>query len=308
MNILIADSGSTKTDWALVDSEGRSLYRSQTQGLNPFHMTDVEILHTLQTDLQLPATPDEVYFYGSGVTPEMSERMNALLTEAMPQAQVWSGSDMLGAARAVLGYEPGIACIFGTGANSCLYDGDEIVYNVPPLGYILGDEGSGAVLGKRFLNGIFKGSLPETLKDAYLEWSGLDYPSIINKVYREPLANRYLASIAPFISQTIDRGRTLGASYEEQDDAQALDDLVTENFRDFFFKNITPYLEYIELEPDIMDIPVQIGCVGSIAYYFGGQLRSVCEDNLMDVADIVQSPMDGLIDYHTQQPWKDWLD
>ena len=185
MNILIADSGSTKTDWSLTDGQGNVVMTCKTQGINPIHMQDDEVLQILKSELILPESPQEVYFYGSGVTEAMKPRMNSLLQQAFPGAKVEAEGDMIGAARALFGNKPGIACILGTGANSCLYDGCRMVMNTPPLGYILGDEGSGAVLGKLFLNGIFKGTLSSAIQKKFLDWSGLDYPAIINKVYRD---------------------------------------------------------------------------------------------------------------------------
>ena len=158
MNILIADSGSTKTDWSLTDGQGNVVMTCKTQGINPIHMQDDEVLQILKSELILPESPQEVYFYGSGVTEAMKPRMTSLLQQAFPGTKVEAEGDMIGAARALFGNKPGIACILGTGANSCLYDGQRMVMNTPPLGYILGDEGSGAVLGKLFLNGIFKGT------------------------------------------------------------------------------------------------------------------------------------------------------
>ena len=148
MTTLIADSGSTKTDWALIDAKGHILWSDKTQGINPFHLSDDDILRVLKEELSLNLLPERVSFYGSGVTEAMKLRMENLLQQRFPQAEVHAESDLLGAARAVLGRKPGIACILGTGANSCLYDGERIVLNTPPLGYILGDEGSGAVLGR----------------------------------------------------------------------------------------------------------------------------------------------------------------
>ena len=182
MKILIADSGSTKTDWALVDEQGNVMVTCKTQGISPIHQSDAEILDVLCKELVLSEQPQQVFFYGSGVTEAMKSRMKSLLQQSFPEAKVEAGGDMLGAARALFGKKPGIACILGTGANSCLYDGEKIVMNTPPLGYILGDEGSGAVIGKLFLNGIFKGTLPVSLKNKYLAWSGLGCPTIINKV------------------------------------------------------------------------------------------------------------------------------
>lgn len=147
MKILIADSGSTKTDWALVDEQGNVMVTCKTQGISPIHQSDAEILDVLCKELVLSEQPQQVFFYGSGVTEAMKSRMKSLLQQSFPEAKVEAEGDMLGAARALFGKKPGIACILGTGANSCLYDGEKIVMNTPPLGYILGDEGSGAVIG-----------------------------------------------------------------------------------------------------------------------------------------------------------------
>ena len=147
MTTLIADSGSTKTDWELVDDAGQILFTGKTQGINPFHLSDDDIWKILAEELTLPEVPARVFFYGSGVTESMKPRMEHLLFQQFSQAEVHAESDLLGAARALLGRRSGIACILGTGANSCLYDGEHILLNTPPLGYILGDEGSGAVLG-----------------------------------------------------------------------------------------------------------------------------------------------------------------
>lgn len=311
---LIADSGSTKTDWSLVDGQGNVLMTCKTQGISPIHMQDEEVLHVLKEELVLPEKPAEVFFYGSGVTEAMKPRMKSLLQQAFPEAEVDAESDMLGAARALFGKKPGIACILGTGANSCLYDGKRIVMNTPPLGYILGDEGSGAVLGKLFLNGIFKGTLPSSLKKKYLDWSGLDYPSVINKVYREPLANRFLASICPFISQQIAEGEKHENGTDELNEAMALYRVVLGSFNDFYENNLVPYLQYVkasledisQLEPGVKawdstlgeEMPI-LGFIGSIAYYFESPLRNVMEDeHHLRIKKIMQAPMQGLVAYH----------
>ncbi len=294
MKILIADSGSTKTDWALVDEQGEVVTSCKTQGFNPIHQQDQDILDILSKELVLDEQPQSVHFYGSGVTEAMKPRIKSLLQQVFPEAMVEAEGDMLGAARALFGKKPGIACILGTGANSCLYDGERIVMNTPPLGYILGDEGSGAVLGKLFLNGIFKGSLPSTLKTRYLEWSGLDYPSIINKVYREPLANRYLASICPFISQTIAAYDKYEDGSDRQNEGMALHRMVLGSFNQFYENNLTPYLKYENLDVK------EIGFVGSIAHYFELPLRNVIEDkHHLLITSILQAPMVGLVRYHS---------
>lgn len=315
MKILIADSGSTKTDWALVDEKGGVVMTCKTQGINPIHQQDQEILDILCKELVLSEQPQAVFFYGSGVTEAMKSRVKSLLQQSFPEAKIEAEGDMLGAARALFGKKPGIACILGTGANSCLYDGERIVMNTPPLGYILGDEGSGAVLGKLFLNGIFKGILPSSLKKKYLEWSGLDYPSIINKVYREPLANRFLASICPFVSQSIAESEKYENGTDELNEGMALYRMVLGSFNQFYENNLTPYLNYVkmsindisQLEPGVRawdsslgDVN-EVGFVGSIAHYFQSPLKNVFEDeHHLTIVNILQAPMAGLVKYHSQ--------
>ena len=260
MKILIADSGSTKTDWALVDEQGNVMVTCKTQGISPIHQSDAEILDVLCKELVLSEQPQEVFFYGSGVTEAMKSRMKSLLQQSFPEAKVEAEGDMLGAARALFGKKPGIACILGTGANSCLYDGEKIVMNTPPLGYILGDEGSGAVIGKLFLNGIFKGTLPVSLKNKYLAWSGLDYPTIINKVYRQPLANRFLASICPFISEQIAEGEKHENGTDELNEAMSLYRMILESFNQFYAKNLTPYIKYVKASTEELDFLTGLSC------------------------------------------------
>lgn len=313
--ILIADSGSTKTDWALVDEQGGVMMTSKTQGINPIHQQDAAILDILRRDLVLAEQPQEVYFYGSGVTEAMKPRMRSLLQQAFPEAKVFAEGDMIGAARALFGDQPGIACILGTGANSCLYDGKQIVMNTLPLGYILGDEGSGAVLGKQFLNGIFKGSLPASFKEKYLKWSGLDYPTIINKVYREPLANRYLASICPFISQQLEEADKYENGSDQLAEVMALYRMVLGCFNLFYENNLTPYINYVnvslddisQLDPGVKawdgslgGVP-PVGFVGSVAHYFRSPLTLVMHDeHHLEISQILQAPMAGLIKFHAK--------
>lgn len=298
---LIADSGSTKTDWTLVDDQGGVVATCKTQGINPVHLSDDEILEILRKELVLPSNPQEIYFYGSGIIEALKPRMERLLKEVFSSANVHAEGDLLGAARALFGHDEGIACILGTGANSCLYDGEKIVRNTPPLGYILGDEGSGAVLGKLFLNGIFKGSLPVFLKEKYLAWSGLDYPTIINKVYKEPLANRYLASIAPFIASQISEGEKREDGTEELEAAMALYRMILGSFNQFYENNILPYIDYLKVEPTAYaENKPSIGFVGSIAYYFKDPLENIFKDEYgFHITQVLKTPMAGLIKYHT---------
>lgn len=311
---LIADSGSTKTDWALISDQGDVVMTCNTQGINPIHQSDADILQILCDKLVLNEQPQEVFFYGSGVTEAMKPRMQSLLQQSFPEAKVEVEGDMLGAARALFGDKPGIACILGTGANSCLYDGKNIVMNIPPLGYILGDEGSGAVLGKLFLNGIFKGTLPSSLKEKYLAWSGLDYPTIINKVYKEPLANRFLASICPFISQQIAEGEKHENGSDELYEAMALYRMILSSFELFYRNNLVSYIDYVKASvEDISRLASgvkawdaslgenqEVGFVGSIAHYFESPLRNVMEDeHHLKIALILRAPMKGLIAFHS---------
>ena len=276
--ILIADSGSTKTDWAVVD-DGLMVASMATQGINPFHQDTDNIAAVIETEL-LPKMgdiyPEEIYFYGSGCREDKVEMMCSILGRAFPHcARIEAQGDLLAAARAVCGANEGIACIMGTGANSCLYDGKRVVENTPPLGYILGDEGSGAVLGKLFVNALFKGQLPESLKDEWLAETGLSLNIIINKVYREPLANRFLASTSKFIRQHLE--------------VKQLEEMVVDNFREHFRRNVNRYGR--------KDLPV--GAIGSVAYYYREQLEKAAMAEGYSLGKVMRSPMDGLMRYHS---------
>jgi len=274
---IIADSGSTKTDWLLADGND-IVGRFRTQGINPFHQSEDNILGILQTELlsQLevrPSTP-EIFFYGSGVRPELEPVMERLLLSVFPAASVEAHGDLLGAARAVCGDRPGIACILGTGANSCLYDGRQIVQNTPPLGYILGDEGSGAVLGLRFLNALYKGFLPSSVVADFQRDMNMEMADVIGRVYRQPLANRFLASLSPFIARHVE--------------VPQMRQLVIDNFRSFFRRNVVQY-QSPELE---------VGFVGSIAYHYADLLREAAAAEGFEVGCILKEPIDALAVYH----------
>ena len=273
---LVADSGSTKTDWAIVTPE-RPAVVVKTQGINPFHQDGATIRAILRDEL-LPAlsasfSPQSIHFYGSGVRPELETPMESLLREVFPHAlTVEAHSDMLGAARALCADAEGLACILGTGANSCLYDGSRIVQNTPALGYILGDEGSGAVLGVRLLNALYKGRLPQTIVHDFEVQQGLTMADVISRVYRQPLPNRWLASLSPFIHQYINIG--------------VVRQLVVDNFRDFIRRNIVPYGR-----PDL-----PLSAVGSIAYYYHEQLAEAAQAEGYALGRILRSPLDALCD------------
>jgi len=221
-----------------------------------------------------PLSTLEIYFYGSGVRPEVAGDMSRLLRLVFPEAGVEVCSDLMGAARAVCGRSEGIAAILGTGANSGLYDGREIVANTPPLGYILGDEGSGAVLGRNFINALYKGFINQKIRTDFEHDMQLNMAAIIGRVYRQPQANKFLASLAPFI-----------ASHLDDDDIETL---VVDNFRSFYRHNIVPYHR--------SDLPVSF--VGSIAYHFEAQLRLAASLEQFTIGRIMKSPIDGLTAYH----------
>lgn len=290
--ILIADSGSTKTDWAIVTSAGEPVVIN-TQGINPVHQSREEIVNVLTNEFQTgmsdnpdvrrlkssgiltPEFPLSVFFYGSGVRPEKEALMEQVLREVFPQAvQVEAHSDLLGAARALCGHKEGVACILGTGANSCLYDGSQIVKHTPALGYIIGDEGSGAVLGKRLIRGLYGGILEKELVGLFEKETGLTLPKIIDRVYRQPLANRWLASMSEFISRHLDFA--------------GMRQLVEDNFVDFLSYHVAPY--------DREDLPVSF--VGSVAWHYQDLLRDAADDLDYHVGTILQSPLGGLVSYH----------
>jgi N-acetylglucosamine kinase-like BadF-type ATPase len=274
--MLIADSGSTKTDWAWIEN-GTIVHRVTTAGINPVHQGEEDIEKVVE---QLPPSSKNtslkwVFFYGAGCIPEKKGVVEKVLRMVFPDSdRIEVESDLLGAARAVCQHQEGLACILGTGSNSCLYDGEKIVGNIPPLGYILGDEGSGAVLGKLFLNALFKGALPDGMKEDFLQSSGLSYPEIIQRVYRQPMANRFLASTSLYISEHLD--------------VPALRELVKQNFRDFFHKNIAQYGRHY----------LPVGAIGSIAYHYRDLLQEVAEEEGYNLSKIAKSPMEGLVTYH----------
>lgn len=269
--VLIADSGSTKCTW--IASDGARTTNVRTRGINAVQHSAEQIREALA---ELPPCDGvtSVKFYGAGcgeTFPEASEKLRRELEAHFGTTDITVESDLLGAARALWGHGEGIACILGTGSNSCLCRDGEILKNVPPLGYVLGDEGSGAVLGRNLVNGIFKGHIP--LKEEFLAAHGLNYEEIIRRVYREPYANRFLASFAPFIRTHIDRPE--------------IRELVLRSFRDFASRNLSRYPA---------ELPVSL--LGGVAAHFEALLREALEAEGRRVETIVESPAEGLLKYH----------
>lgn len=275
--IILADSGSTKTDWCAGNTKANSRI-VRTGGINPFHQSADEIekviASTLVPQLEDAATYTAIHFYGAGCIPEKADIVKAVLSRHFPQAHIVVESDLTGAAHALCGNTPGIACILGTGSNSCAYDGEKVVANISPLGYILGDEGSGAVLGKRLAGDCLKHQLPADLCREFLNTYELTPAQIMDKVYRQPLANRFLASLTPFL-------------YEHRHRTE-IRNLLLSCFTDFFTRNVMQY--------DYRDTPVHF--TGSIAFYFREEVKEAARRLGISTGRILKSPMEGLMDYH----------
>ena len=276
--ILIADSGSTKTDWCLID-KNKVVLRVQTKGMNPYFQSEEEIIEEITSTLspQLPNKPlSALYFYGAGCAFDKIAVMRHALSQSLcVEGEIEVNSDMLGTARALCGREAGIACILGTGSNSCYYNGETIVANVSPLGFILGDEGSGAVLGKLFIGSLLKNQLTEGLKEAFLSEYNLTPAEIIDRVYRKPFPNRFLATFSPFI-----------AKHMEDSSIQAL---VKEAFSAFFRRNVMQYDYRL----------CKVHFCGSIAHFYRDLLIEVANELQLNIGTIAQTPMDGLVAYHS---------
>ena len=268
---LIVDSGSTKTDWCFADSSDVYVL-VHTDGINPVVQSYDEMLSVVQEQM-LPrakqqsldlASLDEVYFYGAGCTPELRLAVEkALRVAAGEKPSVYVDRT-----------DSGIACILGTGSNSCYYDGEGIKEHTPALGYILGDEGSGAVLGRNFINGILKGTLSRKLRDEFLEEYQISQADIIDKVYHSATPNRFLASLSKFILPHIDD--------------ESLEALVVRNFENFIISNIR---NYSEAKP-------VINAVGSVAFLYRKQLEQAAMSQGYELGKILKSPLEGLLDYH----------
>ena len=277
--ILIADSGSTKVDWSVVDN-GKVVKRAFTKGINPFFQSEEEISNEIETTLILQLDTqdfDAVYFYGAGCTFDKVEIVKRAIQKNIKVIkEVEVSTDMLAAARGPCGYSSGNACIMRTGSNSCYYDGKNIVDNVSPLGFILGDEGSGAVLGKLFVSDLLKNQLTPGLKEKFLEQFNLTTGDIIDRVYRKPFPNRFLSTFSPFISENLED--------------TTVRTLVMTSFKSFLKRNVMQYKNYDRL-------PIHF--VGSVAFHFQEILKEAVEVMNMKPGKIIQSPMEGLIKYHS---------
>lgn len=277
--ILLADGGSTKVDWRLVDN-GRQTARVFTKGMNPFFRSGEEMSEEIQASV-MPVVEgcniEAVHFFGAGcASPELNKIVGDAISKNINTRQVTVDSDLLAAAKALCGKDVGIACILGTGSNSCYYDGEKIRQQVSPLGYILGDEGSGAVLGKIFLGACLKNQLTDGIKEKFLEEINLTPLELLDKVYKQPMPNRFLAGLSPFLANNIGD--------------ESIYKLVYSAFSDFFGRNVMQY-DYRNNE---------VHFTGSVAYHYSEILRRVGTDLGINIGKIEQSPMEGLIRYYTE--------
>lgn len=276
--ILIADSGSTKTDWC-AGTTPENCQTVQTAGINPFHQSTEEIEQIITTmlmpQLENPNACTDIFFYGAGCLPEKVNGIKKALQKHFPQAKhIEVESDLLGAARALCGRQAGIACILGTGSNSCAYNGQQITDHISPLGYILGDEGSGSALGKQLVSNCLKRQLPPDLCQLFFETYPLSPAHILEHVYRQPLANRFLAGFTPFLATHRDRAE--------------IHALLIEGFTQFFQRNVLPYA--------CKEQPVHF--TGSVAYHFQDEVKEAAQRLHLTLGQVLKSPMEGLRKYH----------
>jgi N-acetylglucosamine kinase-like BadF-type ATPase len=281
--ILIADSGSTKTDWRLIDDESK-IHQFSTQGINPYFQTGEEIALLIGNELLPGIRPRmqdaslQLFFYGAGCrAADKKQLVAAALSTQFPEAEIIIETDMLGAARSVCGHQAGIAAILGTGMNTCVYDGTNITANRTSLGYILGDEGSGAHLGKIFITAFLNDELPAAMAARFSERFKLSKDEIIDSIYKKPMPNRFLASFSRFIYQNLKE--------------QCMIDLVSGCFSEFFDRHVCKYPQHRELK---------LSCAGSVAFYYSNILRAVAENKGVNIDTIVETPIAGLTLYHLE--------
>jgi N-acetylglucosamine kinase-like BadF-type ATPase len=276
-NVLIADSGSSTTDWCFIG--GRKKLRIQTQGISPYFMDGQQIADIIRTEL-LPALgkkmPTDVFFYGTGcANPDNAKMIGKSIKSIFPGTVVKVESDLIGASKSVCGHDKGIVSILGTGSNSCYYNGKRVVKNSPGLGYVLGDEGSGAYLGKRVIQHFLYQTFDPDLMDRFSAKYKTDITEILETVYKKPLANRYLAGFTGFLIEN--RGHFM------------IENIIEDGFNDFFFNHIYKYRESWTL-------PIHF--VGSVAFGFKDVLKELCEAYELQLGKVIKTPMDGLIEFH----------
>jgi N-acetylglucosamine kinase-like BadF-type ATPase len=276
---LIADSGSTKTTWALLD-KGKIISVFNTSGFNPYYFGSNDISLMLQNEFaeSLPfGLINELVYYGSGCSTEVNcMTVSDALQVFFHNAQITIHHDMLGAAHALLGHSAGIACILGTGSNSCLYDGHRILSQVPSLGYLLGDEGSGYHIGRKLLAAMLNGTAPADISNSFAEQYKLNLSAVLHRIYKEEKPGPFIASFAEFAAQHIDH--------------PWCNALVTSCFDDFIKLMLRHYVNTDKLP---------FSFTGSVAYHFRELLTGLLHSKGLSTGRFLSSPMEGLIEYHT---------
>jgi N-acetylglucosamine kinase-like BadF-type ATPase len=277
--ILIADSGSTKTAWCLVDENGRA-NKFETEGYNPCYSGSERLQDILTPNLSSDfdwINVKKVAFYGAGVYKEKYSQIHDALLSFFPNAQIEAAMDLMGSARALLNRDSGFAAILGTGSNSCLYDGKNIIHYIDSLGFMLGDEGSGGYMGKRLIGEYIRGYMPEDVRRMFRETYPFSHEELIENIYSSPVPNRYCASFTRFLT-----GEYAGHEYLEEH-------IIRDSFRDFFRNIVSHYPNYKEYS---------FNSVGTVGWIFKDRLTDVAKEFGMDSGNIILSPMDGLIKYH----------
>ncbi|MBL4736154.1 MAG: hypothetical protein JKY18_12605 [Flavobacteriales bacterium] len=276
--ILIADSGSTKTDWLLLEGESkRRMFK--TSGINPYFLSKKEITGVVEENREFTAVSDKIsqlYYYGAGCTEALQiQQVQEAMMTLFPNSEVAVMTDMVGAARAVLGKNKGIAAILGTGSNSCAYDGENIIDSVPSLGYLLADEGSGSYIGRLLIKSMLYGQLAPEVRVAFDNRYGLSQADIITGTLSNPMPNRFLASFCEF--------------FVEQVDDPTVRAQIKKGFRDFMNVHVSEYDDYQNLP---------LGFVGSIAFFFQEPLLEIVSEFGIEDVSIIQSPIEALGEYH----------
>ncbi|MBL1410012.1 N-acetylglucosamine kinase [Sphingobacterium faecale] len=277
--IIIADGGSTKTNWCLLDDNQKKIYFN-TEGYNPYFVGSDYIVNSLKKGLPQDLPLDkikEVNYYGAGVhNEEKAKIVEEAFRVLFPNAKIEIGHDLLAAARALLGKEAGFAAILGTGTNSCIYDGDEITHNINSAAYILGDEGSGSYIGKKLLTDFVRGLMPEDVSKVFYETYKLTPDEIMDNVYTKPLANRFCASFSKFV-------------YDNNVNIEYTRKIVDDSFEAFFANLVSKYPDYKSYT---------FNCIGSVGYNFRNVLEEKAAQYGMKVGKILRSPIDDLVKFH----------
>jgi glucosamine kinase len=274
---LIADSGATKAEWCLLkNGRKRTIF---TQGISPYFLSTDQIHQLIEAELKPRLRKEEiheVYYYGTGcANPDNARSVKKAISRSFKTAKVEVTHDLMGAARALCGHDKGVACILGTGSNSCFYNGKKIVKNSPGLGYVLGDEGSGAYLGKKVIQYYLYGTFDDELRGRFDLTYMTNAPEILENVYKKPLPNRYLAGFARFLADN--RGHYM------------IENIIEDGLNDFYFNHLCKYRE-------AWSLPIHFA--GSIAFGFKDVLQQLCNSYEFELGRVMKNPMEGLIEYH----------